>query len=229
MKTGEVTLPIAETFHSVQGEGEWVGTPMHFIRLAGCPVGRPAKAVKMDSPLPLLPTGAPAMVCSSWDGRQFWCDTDYNRHDVQSLAQLIEQTYERHICLTGGEPLVHQRYIPALCELARSKDIRIHIESSGTIKLDMKLYRRFWLTIAPKIACLDEVVKEADEVKLLVDEHFRADRLTKSMLNHPNVFLCPINDIDTVRKENVQLCLELLQQFPQWRLSCQVHKFLGLR
>jgi hypothetical protein len=63
----------------------------------------------------------------------------------------------------------------------------------------------------------------------LVDARFHPDELTPSMLNHPNVFLCPINDINDVRLDNVERALMWLQKFPHWRLSCQVHKFLRLR
>lgn len=226
---GEVTLPIAETFHSIQGEGQWVGTPMHFIRLAGCPVGRPAKAVKAEGPLPLLPTGAQAMSCASWDGRQFWCDTDYNTHMIDTPEKLIAATYEKHICLTGGEPLVHGKKLLHLFQLAYANGIEVHIESSGTVALDVDGWRRFWLTIAPKIGCLESMINEADEIKLLVDEHFHPDHLTQGMRLHSNVFLCPINEVETVNQDNVELCMHWLKEFPHWRLSCQVHKFLHLR
>jgi 7-carboxy-7-deazaguanine synthase len=223
--TGAV-LPIAETFHSLQGEGTWVGTPMFFIRLAGCNVGKPAPALKIKGPLPILPTGKEAMFCSSWDGRVFPCDTDYNKHETRTLESLIEETWEKHICLTGGEPMLHEKMFGELETLAEDKEISIHIETSGTIKPSD--YYGWWITCAPKVGALDEVIEEADELKLLVDEHFHPDNLTLTMLQHKNVFLCPINDITDVRKENVELCLKWLKEFPHWRLSCQVHKFLGL-
>lgn len=234
--TGEVKLPIAETFHSIQGEGQYVGTPMFFIRLAGCPVGRPAKVVKANEfgPLPLLPTGEQAMACASWDGRGFWCDTDYNTHEQKTAEELIGQTWEKHICLTGGEPLIHQKKLLHLFQLAYANGIEIHIESSGTVALDnsdgsLAGWRKFWLTIAPKINCLDEMVLEADELKILVDGRFHPDDMTDSMRKHSNVFLCPINDINDVRMDNVERAMIWLEKFPHWRLSCQMHKFLKLR
>ena len=39
--------PIAETFHSLQGEGAWAGTNAFFIRLAGCDVTFSPKTYKL--------------------------------------------------------------------------------------------------------------------------------------------------------------------------------------
>jgi organic radical activating enzyme len=73
------------------------------------------------------------------------------------------------------------------------------------------------------------MIEMADEVRLLVDREFDESKIPNldTFLGH--VFLSPINDENTVRRENVQLCLELLQTHPTWRVSVQVHKFLGLR
>jgi organic radical activating enzyme len=239
--TGEVKLPIAETFHSIQGEGQWVGTPMHFIRLAGCPVGRPAKVVKASEfgPLPLLPTGEQAMACATWDGRGFWCDTDYNKHEEVLIEQLLAETWEKHICLTGGEPLIHwKKLIGGLFPGAIRDGVKIHIETSGTVDVDFGQMTQkavtdvdwqLWFTCAPKINCTDNMIRHCDELKLLVDARFHPDELTDSMRNHPNVFLCPVNNVDDVRLDNVERAMFWLQKFPNWRLSCQMHKFLKMR
>jgi len=228
---GIVRLPIAETFHSLQGEGTFVGTPMFFIRLAGCPVGRPPSAVKANGPLPILPTGEKAMACATWDGRSFWCDTDYNTHEQITDDDLIAECWEKHICLTGGEPLIHQKKLGRFQELARNREIQIHVETSGTVELlyDYNIRSQLWITCAPKINCLDSMIKTCDELKLLVDGRFHPDELTDSMRKHPNVFLCPVNDVSDVRFDNVERAMFWLQKFPHWRLSCQMHKFLRLR
>ena len=230
----EKALSIAETFHSLQGEGQWVGTPMFFIRLAGCNVGRSAKALKME-PFPILPTGREAMVCTSWDGRSFPCDTDYSLYERKTPEELISECWEKHICLTGGEPLLHYEDIENLFVHAFSKDITIHIETSGTIiprylgNFHKLLMSGYWIACSPKIGARDEIIRRSDELKLLVDEEFRFDRLTPAMKEHKNVFLCPINEVSTVNQDNVNRCIELIKYNPTWRVSVQLHKFLGLR
>jgi organic radical activating enzyme len=46
---------------------------------------------------------------------------------------------------------------------------------------------------------------------------------------HPNVYLQPINFENEVDKENLELCLGMFKLFPGWKLSVQLHKFLGVR
>lgn len=231
-------LPIAETFHSLQGEGQFVGTPMHFIRLAGCNVGRPAKALKIEGAFPILQGGKEAKACTTWDGRTFPCDTDYDFHAHVNPEWLIRNTWEEHICITGGEPFLHAdaiREFERLLLVVRP-NVRIHIETSGTLMplqvspISSRLFfPNVWITVSPKINCLDEMVKRCDELKILVDENFSEFNLTPSMLSHKNVFLCPINGIDYNRRENVDPCLELLKKYPHWRVSVQMHKYLNLR
>jgi organic radical activating enzyme len=94
-------LPIAETFHSIQGEGTYVGTPMHFIRLSGCPVGKRAtdefmKSVGVSTVLadhPMLPVFTrDQSACQTWDGRFFPCDTDFSCHTYKTVDELIGET-----------------------------------------------------------------------------------------------------------------------------------------
>ena len=227
------TLNIAERFHSIQGEGTHVGTSMHFIRTAGCNVGRlPVNTPEHHSDFPILKTGHAAFRCATYDGRGFWCDTDFHKGIHTMVDELIEETWEEHICLTGGEPLLHQD-LPSfarLLELAFVRDLRVHIETSGTIGLRADhLARNPWICISPKKGCLPSMLRIADEIKLLVDDHFDARDVPQEILLHPNVFIQPVNQEMSVDPANLELCNEVLRKFPSWRLSVQLHKFLGVR
>lgn len=229
----EMVLPIAETFHSLQGEGQWVGTPMFFLRLAGCNVGRPFKTLKLAGPFPLLPSGREAVACTSWDGRSFPCDTDYNLAFKNTPEEILARVWEKHICVTGGEPLLHVKAIQELVRLANIKGIQIHVETSGTITPHSTGYKLIlpgcWLTCAPKINAQAIMIRRSDELKLLVDEEFDPYQLTPEMVQHPNVFLCPINDINDIITTNLELCMKWVKSFPDWRISFQAHKLLHLR
>jgi organic radical activating enzyme len=111
--------------------------------------------------------------------------------------------------------------------------IRPHVETSGTIwglKAGRKLFfPGTWITCSPKIGCTDLMIKRCDELKLLVDKDFDEYKLTDAMRQHPNVFLCPINEIEQITERNVQLCYKLLQLHPNWRLSIQTHKLFNWR
>lgn len=232
------TLPIAEMFESLQGEGQWTGTPMLFIRLAGCNVGKPAKALKVG-PFPLLYTGREAMACCTWDGRIFPCDTDYNKSGTVSFEEILSQLERnkyRHVCITGGEPFLHAEIIEDLFLELDRKGVMLHVETSGTIipntVWDDLICPHYWITCAPKLNAQTPMIRRADELKLLVDQDFDEFKLLPEFLKHPNVFLCPVNGVEIDggnNPDNVRKCRELLDRFPQWRMSIQVHKLFGWR
>ena len=233
-------LPIAETFHSIQGEGTYVGTPMHFIRLAGCPVGKAANAEyakdldhNMEKFGVLLQGQS---MCRTWDGRMFNCDTDFSCHTYKTVDELIGETWERHICLTGGEPLIHQKALieQGFFQQAFAKRIQIHIETSGTIELDHRLTHdnRVWIAVAPKWNFLSNMIRLANEIKFLVDEDFKTTKACEILAwAHPDatIWLSPINGEKEVNQENVAIARKIQDSYPTWRLSAQFHKLLNLR
>ncbi len=222
-------IPLAEHFHSIQGEGQWVGTPMHFIRLPGCTVGKLGRHTDANNDAPILPGGRPAWLCHRFDGQPFWCDTDFHKYEEVELDALISETWESHICLTGGEPLMHPQIVQAFVDECALVGIRLHIETSGTIAYDYPVW--VWVTCSPKQGWNIDAVETADELKLLVDETF-PDHLPLSFLNHPNVYVSPINPIERVDMSlgyNMDKVNEILRKYPSWKLSIQLHKYLGMR
>ncbi len=235
-------IPIAEHFHSLQGEGYWVGTPMHFVRMAGCSVGRiPTRAF----PTPKLPNGQPAWECHDFANRPFWCDTDFSKYAEVETEELIADTWEHHICLTGGEPLIHPVAVFQLAQRCIQRGIQLHIETSGTI--DVTMFQPIshhdigWITVSPKAGYLPQMIQRADEVKLLVSGHDSYGDLLPLLQAKPygRVFLSPINSVtkqeggsvlqEHSSQQNLQWCMELLRSYPEFRLSVQLHKYLGLR
>ena len=72
-------------------------------------------------------------------------------------------------------------------------------------------------------------MEAADEIKLLVDEHFDLALVPKIIQEHPLVFIQPINDELQVSRANFERCMGILRIKPEWHLSIQQHKLLGLR
>jgi len=222
-------LPIAESFHSYQGEGDWTGTPMFFIRTAGCSVGQHPEHVKweigQDKDFPILKTGYPAYRCHTYDGRGFWCDTDFHKGVFMSIDTLIESTWEKHICITGGEPLLHKEKLEVLVRAAYIQGIFVHIETSVTIDWSCNA----WITVSPKQGYLSTMIQRANELKLLIDPSFKLGDVPMEILQHENVFVQPVNAELEVDFDNLQLCYNILREMPRWRLSVQLHKFLRVR
>lgn len=229
----EQLLPIAEEFDSVQGEGAWTGTAMRFIRLAGCNVG------ELEGKTGVQQTKLGEQyraICTLWDGRKFSCDTNYMKHYTRTSEELLNVAPQSHICITGGEPLIHD--LSDLIGKARRHGYMIHLETSGTrypewLKrdslIDSRLNGKLWISVSPKQDALVEMIVMANELKILVDDDFDPGKLTTQMIAHPCVYIQPVNHEMTVNKHNVERCFELQKEFPEWRLSSQLHKYINVR
>ncbi len=119
---------IAETFTSLQGEGELIGMPSFFIRTSGC-----------------------NLRCS-------WCDTPYTswtpegvRRSVVDLVAEASGSGFRHVVVTGGEPLL-QREIGVLTRALASEGFHITVETAGTVAPD---FACDLLSVSPKTANSD--------------------------------------------------------------------------
>lgn len=234
--------PIAERFTSPQGEGLWAGTLMHFIRFAGCSVGKKISETDPNFEKKQLPVYVEK--CTTYDGREFLCDTDFRTKEALTVSDLLDGIPKgvKHICLTGGEPLV-QPLEDFIDYIGSETSYMVHIETSGTIdfkkvypayhecdsKVDSDHEGWLWITVSPKLAVLPEMLKMANEIKLLVDDGFDVNKVPKEVFDHELVWLSPINDEHSLVKKNQDRCLELLYKYPNWRLACQMHKIWGVR
>lgn len=134
-------LQLAEIFYSIQGEGEFTGTPAVFVRLAGCNLS-----------------------CD-------FCDTDYSLKFFASVDDVVAKVRDLGkdcpmVVLTGGEPLAQSEAVD-LIEALRRDGRRVHIESNGTIAAELPA--DVWLCVSPKERVDARMAKRANEVKLIVD------------------------------------------------------------
>ena len=211
----DTSLPVVECFHSLQGEGKHAGRSAYFIRLASCKVGCP------------------------------WCDTKHSwnpeLHPQQSLIDLSTQTAKAQkegaafVVITGGEPLHHN--LDNLCKEIRkstlnqeNKSIPIHLETSG---IDMLSGNPDWITLSPKPHSpprLDNLLS-CQELKVVIqnaeDLHFAknmADLITNNGKIRPQLFL----QAGWENEEGQALAVNFVKNNPDWRLSMQTHKWLGV-
>ena len=105
------SLPVSETFVSIQGEGKLTGTPSWFCRLSGCNL------------------------------RCTWCDTPYaswnpekTNRTIDSLVEEATSSGVKHAVLTGGEPMIFKGLVPLSNALAKA-GMHITIETAGTVTL----------------------------------------------------------------------------------------------
>lgn len=237
----EIKYPITEIFTSPQGEGMFAGTLMTFIRFGGCSVGEPLQGPILHD-IDGTETKNQAWQCCSALGSKFWCDTDFNTRAILTREEILSHIPLdiSHVCLTGGEPLMHLHKFSdpfGLFRLLILNGKMIHIETSGTVDFTVDIpsnleFQRshFWITVSPKIGVLPQCLVEADEIKLLVDKDFNfkeAQQLVKDARGL--VYLQPINQEKDLNADNIRHCLEWQKHAPSWRISLQVHKILQCR
>jgi 7-carboxy-7-deazaguanine synthase len=102
-------MRVIEVFHSLQGEGPLTGVRTTFVRAARCNL------------------------------RCVWCDTKYSfgpgrERSVASIVREVERNRTRHVCLTGGEPLLQKESETLVAELSR-RGITTTVETGGSLDI----------------------------------------------------------------------------------------------
>jgi 7-carboxy-7-deazaguanine synthase len=197
-----VSLPVVETFHSVQGEGVWAGTNAFFIRLGGCDVG-----------------------CPFCDTKQSW---NPRRHPQRAIPELVTEAQAANpkiVVVTGGEPLMHD--LLPLTQQLRAAGLRSHLETSGAHP-----FTGFfdWVTFSPKRFKLPHgsIYAQVHELKIVVinsdDLAWAEEQAAKSP---PEALRYLQAEWNTPGSQ--ALIFEYVLQHPEWRISLQTHKLLGIQ
>jgi 7-carboxy-7-deazaguanine synthase (Cx14CxxC type) len=209
-----VTYTVKEIFLTLQGEGGQAGKAAVFCRFAGCNLwtGREQDRHKA--------------VCT-------FCDTDFIGTDgegggkfrtPEDLADAVEAAWtggpnDRLVVCTGGEPLL-QLDTPAIAAL-HARGFMIAVESNGTVEAPDGID---WICVSPK-ADAPVVQTRGQELKLVYPQD-KALPERFADLDFERFYLQPMDGPD--RDRNTQLAVAYCLSHPQWRLSVQTHKYLGL-
>jgi 7-carboxy-7-deazaguanine synthase (Cx14CxxC type) len=208
---------LKEIFFTLQGEGFHTGRAAVFCRFAGC---------------------------NLWSGREEdratavcrFCDTDFvgiasdggRFRSADALAKVIEQCWpnehaddmRRFVVCTGGEPLL--QLDAKLVNALHARGFEIAIETNGT-KLPPPGID--WICVSPK-ARADLVLRQGDELKLVYPQDDGEPERYES-LRFDHFFLQPMDGPELRR--NTRAAARYCADHPQWRLSLQTHKLLGVR
>ena len=197
------SLPLMESFYTIQGEGAFTGHAAYFIRLGGCDVG-----------------------CVWCDVKESW---DAGKHALRSIVDMTEEASNsgsKIVVITGGEPAMHD--LTDLTTSLKSAGLRMHIETSGAHPLTGDWD---WVCLSPKKfkQPLPEVYSKADELKIVV--YNRTDlewAVAEAAKVRPGCkyFLQPEWSRE---KEMLPLIIDFVKQHPAWQISLQTHKYIGVR
>ncbi len=114
----ENELPIAEIFLSVQGEGINAGTPSVFLRTYFC-----------------------NLTCTWCDTKYTWLNQDESKSGIDYQSMTVDDVIEKitgfgckHVVVTGGEPLLHQRVLLLVLSALKKAGVSIEVETNGTLE-----------------------------------------------------------------------------------------------
>jgi 7-carboxy-7-deazaguanine synthase len=156
--------------------------------------------------------------------RCHFCDTEFDRFTPMGLDAIVAEI-GRHaaawVCFTGGEPL-GQNLAP-LAALLKQQGYSLHVETNGVVAPDPRLFGLVdhW-TVSPKRYPVVAGFERITELKYVVGKAFREERVEETLADY--IYLQP----ESSEPRYVQKALEILTRHPDWRLSCRVHKVLGL-
>jgi len=212
-----MTYAVKEIYYTLQGEGHHTGRPAVFLRFAGCNLW---SGLEQDRP---------TAVCR-------FCDTDFVGTDgpgggkfasPESLAAAVRAEWPRgwtvaarpYVVCTGGEPLL--QLDGALVDALHAAGLEVGVETNGTIPAPGGVD---WTCVSPK-AGAPLALTSGDELKLVYPQ-VGTDPAAFERLAFDRFSLQPMDGPDL--EANTTLAMRYCFEHPQWRLSLQTHKLLGL-
>ncbi len=209
-----MTYAVKELYATLQGEGAQTGRRAVFLRFAGCNLWSGLERDREKA------------VCG-------FCDTDFvgtdgpgggKFGDADGLGQAVEAAWgegsaHRLVVCTGGEPLL--QLDDALIAALHARGFEIAIESNGTLPAPAGID---WICISPK-ADAELAQRSGDELKLVYPQPENSPEMF-AHLDFRHFFLQPMDGPE--QASNIAAATEYCLAHPQWRLSLQTHKLIGI-
>ncbi len=210
-----MSYAVKELFLTLQGEGVHTGRRAVFLRFAGCNLWNG------------LESGRAAAICR-------FCDTDFVGTDgagggkfakADMLADAVAACWGQadggapYVVITGGEPLL--QLDAHLIDALHAHGFEIGVESNGTIAAPPGID---WLCISPK-AGSETIQRQGNELKLVWPQP-GSDWQAMAGWDFAHFLIQPMDGPDLAA--NRRACVDFILANPQWRLSTQTHKVLGI-
>ena len=205
---------IKEIFFTQQGEGKNTGKDFIFVRFSGCNLWSGQEKHRASA------------ICK-------FCDTDFygtdgingGKYQAKELIEKIKSLWisadsKIRVVLTGGEPLlqVDEGLISAL----KKENIYIAVETNGTLEAPDGID---WICMSPK-ANTEIKLRKGSEVKVIYPQkNLNPDNF--NVLDFKNFYIQPMDSENY--EDNVSQSVKYCMQNPNWKLSLQTHKILGIR
>lgn len=163
-------------------------------------------------------TGTPALFIrfSGCNLKCSFCDTKHEEGEWMSDEDIVAKAKEcpaKMVVLTGGEPSlwIDEAFVEKLHQAGKY----VCIETNGTHPIPDSVD---WITCSPKGAPV--VLTRIDEVKVV----YTGDEDVEPYLSLP----AQVHFLQPCSCKNTQEVMAYIQEHPQWRLSLQTHKWIGI-
>jgi 7-carboxy-7-deazaguanine synthase (Cx14CxxC type) len=205
---------IKEIFFTQQGEGKNTGKDFIFVRFSGCNLWSGQEKHRASA------------ICK-------FCDTDFYGTDginggkylAKDLIEKIKSLWisadsQIRVVLTGGEPLL--QVDKGLISALKKENIYIAVETNGTLEAPDGID---WICMSPK-ANTEIKLRKGSEVKVVYPQkNLNPDNF--NVLDFKNFYIQPMDSENY--EDNVSQSVKYCMQNPNWKLSLQTHKILGIR
>ncbi|NUQ12950.1 MAG: 7-carboxy-7-deazaguanine synthase [Gemmatimonadaceae bacterium] len=206
---------VREIFYTLQGEGARTGRPAVFCRFSGCNLWSGREADRATATCRFCDT---EFVGVGPDGGRFTTARDLAR--AVRAAWRGNGSGRPYVVCTGGEPLL--QLDTAAVSALHDEGFEVAVETNGTVPPPAGID---WICVSPK-AGAETVLRHGDELKLVFPQPGAEPELFSGWAFR-EFFLQPMDGPD--RDANTRAALEYCLAHPQWRLSLQTHKMLGIR
>ncbi len=196
------SLPVMESFYTLQGEGMHSGKAAYFIRLGGCEVG-----------------------CHWCDVKESW---DAGIHPTFLVDEIVAKALlhpGRLAVITGGEPLMYN--LEALTSALKVAGFLTNIETSGVYPVTGQWD---WICFSPKKFKNPhpDIYSHASELKAIIynksDFEF-AEQHASLLKKDCHLLLQP----EWSRSDQMlPQIIDYIQHNPRWRMSLQTHKYMNI-
>ena len=205
---------VKEIYYTLQGEGYHTGRPAVFIRFSGCNLWTGHEKDR---------SGA---ICD-------WCDTDFvgtdgingGKFSVEEIINIINSLWngnilsEPYVVCTGGEPLLQMD--DSLIKALHKAGFEIGLETNGTMIPPDGID---WICVSPK-ANADLILKNGNELKVVYPQCGMNPRIHEK-LKFDHFYIQPMDGVH--QEDNIKRSEKFVIDHPQWKLSLQTHKIMGI-
>ena len=205
---------IKEIFFTQQGEGKNTGKDFIFVRFSGCNLWSGQEKHRVSA------------ICK-------FCDTDFygtdgingGKYQAKELIEKIKSLWisadsQIRVVLTGGEPLL--QVDKGLISALKKEKIYIAVETNGTLEAPDGID---WICMSPKANTEIKLRKGSELNVVYPQKNLNPDNF--NVLDFKNFYIQPMDSENY--EDNVSQSVKYCMQNPNWKLSLQTHKILGIR